>query len=82
MYNPGCYPGLGASALSGRAGNRNSGHSLKPAIIDSGRPGIELPVILLSQQSLIQGVPGIELPVILLSQQSLIQGVPGIYTNL
>ena len=21
MYNPGCYPGLGASALSGRAGN-------------------------------------------------------------
>ena len=39
MYNPGCYPGLGASALSGRAGNRNSSHSLKPAIIDSGRAG-------------------------------------------
>ena len=39
MYNPGCYPGLGASALSGRAGNRNSYHSLKPAIIDSGRAG-------------------------------------------
>ena len=39
MYYPGCYPGLGASALSGRAGNRNSDHSLKPAIIDSERAG-------------------------------------------